>query len=121
MRAAIRVLIVDDEPSIREMLDTMLSLDPAFEVVGEAGDGAEAIERASETCPDAILLDLMMPGMSGIDALPVLRERCPDAKVVVCSAKDAAAESLAAGAAGFLLKTDAASHLRPAITAAVGG
>ena len=119
MATAIRVLIVDDEPVIREMLDTMLSLDPTFEVVGKASDGVEAIERATATRPDAILLDLMMPRMSGMEALPLLREQCPEAKVVVVSAKQAREESLAAGAAGFLLKTDAARGLRPAITAAL--
>jgi CheY-like chemotaxis protein len=103
------VLIVDDEPDIRVLARFQLAAGGRFEVVGEASEGAEAVTAAERLHPDAIVLDLSMPGMSGEQALPHLRRVAPSADIVVCSAlprEDCAASALAAGAGAFLTKTD---------------
>lgn len=81
-----RVLVVDDESDIRFMLRTMLE---AFgqDVVGEAADGQEAIDLARDLQPEVVVLDLMMPGLDGFRALPVLLEVTPGARIVICTAK----------------------------------
>ena len=101
-----RVLICDDEPNYRFLLRAVLEPEGA-EVVGEAGDGRECLELAAELDPDCILLDLNMPGMDGITALPRLREVAPRAKIVVLStaqADDAAVSVVRLGARGFVHK-----------------
>ena len=103
-----RVLIVDDHPLTRDALAALLA-QQGFDVVGEAQDGAEAIEAAEKLKPDLILLDLTMPGMDGLTALPQLRDRAPTSEVVVLTASDAEENLLAAiraGASGYLLKTE---------------
>ncbi len=103
-----RVLLVDDHPLTRSALAALLR-QHAFEVVGEAGDGAEAIERARELQPDIVLLDLSMPGMDGLRALPTIREAAPRCEVVVLTASGTEDNLLAAirgGAAGYLLKSE---------------
>lgn len=78
-----RVFHADDEPTYRSLVRVVLSeADPSYEFVGQATDGAEAIELAPAVAPDLILLDIHMPGMNGLEALPRLRELCPDAKIV---------------------------------------
>lgn len=79
----VRVLIADDSDDIRMLLRARLGSDPDMVVVGEAGDGAEAIRRAEELDPDVVVLDLAMPVMDGLEALPELRRHCPGAQVVV--------------------------------------
>ncbi len=78
-------MICDDEPSLRALLRIALGLEPDLEVVAEAADGREAIDLAEQHQPDVILLDLAMPKMDGLEALPKLREVVPDTKVVVFS------------------------------------
>ena len=80
----LRVVIVDDTPDLRDLLRLAME-SGGFDVVAEAGDGAEAIEVARQYTPDVILLDLAMPVMDGLEALPTLRQLCPDAKIVVLS------------------------------------
>ena len=102
----LRVVIVDDTPDLRDLLRMALE-SGGFNVVAEAGDGAEAIEVARAHVPDVILLDLAMPVMDGLEALPTLRELCPDAKIVVLSGFGAAQmtrRAMAAGADGYLQK-----------------
>lgn len=103
----LRVLLVDDSPEMRHLLRMILRRDDRFEVVGEAGDGREAVEQAERVRPDLVLLDLRMPVMDGYEALPLLRERHPAARVVVVSGLDplhAAPKALALGAHGYIEK-----------------
>ncbi len=83
---AVRVLIVDDDPKIRRIISICLSLESGFEVVGEASGGAEAVKLAATSRPDVVLLDLEMPGMNGLAAMPAIRREVPDAKIAVLSA-----------------------------------
>jgi DNA-binding NarL/FixJ family response regulator len=103
-----RILIVDDHPLTRDALAALL-LANGFDVVGEAGDGREAVERAGELQPDLVLLDLTMPELDGLQALPLVREAAPDTEVVVLTASEGEENLLAAirtGAAGYLLKSE---------------
>ena len=105
---AARVLVVDDHPLTREAL-VGAARAARFDVVGEAADGEEAIARGRETQPDLVLLDLSMPGIDGLAALPRLREAAPGCEVVVLTASGTEENLLAAirgGAAGYLLKTE---------------
>src|SRR4051795_11720856 len=81
-----RVLLVDDVADLRFLLRVVLEADGMFEVVGEAGDGETAVDLCARTDPDVVLLDLSMPTMDGLEALPRLRALAPDAKIVVLSA-----------------------------------
>lgn len=81
-----RVLIVDDKPDIRSIVATRLRIEPAFEVVGEAANGAEAMARVGELKPHVMILDLQMPVMSGEEVIPILRSLAPELRIVVFSA-----------------------------------
>jgi DNA-binding NarL/FixJ family response regulator len=103
-----RILLVDDHPLTRSALAGLLT-QHGFEVVGEASDGEEAIEAAARLEPDLILLDLSMPGLDGLGALPRLREAAPACEVVVLTASGTEENLLGAirgGAAGYLLKSE---------------
>ena len=105
---SLRLLIVDDHPLTRDALASLLA-QHGFDVAGQASDGTEAIELAAGLEPDVILLDLSMPGLDGLDALPRLREAAPDCEVVVLTADGTEENLLAAirgGAAGYLLKSE---------------
>jgi len=104
--AAVRVLVVDDEPDLRLLVRMVLERTQRFEVVGEAGDGLAAIALAEEHQPDLTLLDLSMPRMSGVAALPRIREVAPRSKVVILSGWDPAnaVEHTGAGAVAYLEK-----------------
>jgi DNA-binding NarL/FixJ family response regulator len=103
-----RILLVDDHPLTRSALAGLLT-QHGFEVAGEAADGAEAVECARRIQPDLILLDLSMPGIDGLSALPQLREAAPECEVVVLTASGTEENLLGAirgGAAGYLLKSE---------------
>ena len=103
-----RTLVVDDHPLTRSALVDLLE-QHSFVVVGEAADGVEAVERARESQPDLVLLDLTMPGGGGLEALPKVRAAAPACEVVVLTASGTEENLLAAiraGAAGYLLKTE---------------
>jgi DNA-binding NarL/FixJ family response regulator len=103
-----RVLVVDDHPLTRDALGSLLA-QGGFEVVGEAADGAEALELAEALQPDLVLLDLSMPGLDGLAALPRLRAAAPACEVVVLTASGTEENLLGAiraGAAGYLLKSE---------------
>src|SRR3954462_6337199 len=82
----VRVLLVDDLSDIRLVMRLLLEADGRVEVVGEAADGGEAVRLAGELLPDAVVLDLRMPGMDGVSALPLIRDASPGAVVVALSA-----------------------------------
>jgi DNA-binding NarL/FixJ family response regulator len=103
----IRLLIADDHPIVRDGLSGMFSDEPGFEVVGEAGDGAEAVRLAGLLEPDVILMDLRMPGMDGVSAIGELARRGSGARVLVLTTYDTDSHVLSAieaGATGYLLK-----------------
>ena len=107
------MLIVDDHPLTRDGLAALLA-GHGFEIVGEAGGGAEAIDKARQLQPDVVLLDLSMPDVDGLSALPELRTAAPDCEVVVLTASGDEENLLAAirgGAAGYLLKTEPPERL----------
>jgi len=107
------ILIVDDHPLTRSALSALLGQN-GFSVVGEAADGEAAVEQARQLGPDLVLLELSMPGMSGLDALPRLREAAPNAEVVVLTASGTEENLLGAirgGAAGYLLKSEPPERL----------
>jgi len=103
----IRVLIVDDQPAVRRGLKIRLSLEPDVEVIGEAGDGAEAISLAGSLRPDVVLMDVRMPGMDGIEATAALRAVSRESAVVILSLYDDAktrTRAKEAGAVAFVAK-----------------
>lgn len=125
MAETIRVLLVDDQRLMREGLRVLLELEEGLEVVGEAGDGKEALEAYATLRPDVVLMDVRMPGMDGVEATRRLRERWPDARIIILTTFDDDAyvfEGLRAGALGYLLKDVSGDDLAKAIrTVAAGG
>jgi DNA-binding NarL/FixJ family response regulator len=120
---SVRVLVVDDHPLTRSALGGLLEQN-AFTVVGEAEDGAEAVRRARELQPDLVLLDLSMPGLDGLAALPQLRAAAPGAEVVVLTASGTEENLLSAirgGAAGYLLKSEPPERISEFLRGVVRG
>jgi DNA-binding NarL/FixJ family response regulator len=114
----IRVLIADDHQIVREGLRTVLSQEPELSVVGDAASGEEAVALARALEPDVVLMDLVMPGLGGIEALARIREACPASQVVVLTnfANDQTVrDAVAAGAMGYLLKDVVKNELLQAI------
>ena len=121
---AIRLVIADDHSVVRQGLRMFLGTDPEIEIVGEAGDGAEALRLARQLQPDVVLMDLLMPVMDGISATSAIRRELPDTEVVaLTSVLEGAAvvDAVRAGAIGYLLKDTGAHELRRAIKAAAAG
>jgi DNA-binding NarL/FixJ family response regulator len=107
MAEPVRVLVVDDEALVRVMLRAALEREPRCRAVGEAADGAEALAAAQRLRPDAVVLDLAMPGLDGLAVATRLRERRPGCAIVVFSAsEDARGAAMAAGADRFVAKVE---------------
>ncbi len=120
----LRILIADDHPIVRDGLIAVAETQPDLEVVGEAGDGEEAVELASRLEPDVVLMDLRMPKMSGAEAIRRIRARLPRAHVLILTTYDNDAsilEGLQAGAQGYLLKGSSRQELLSAIRAVARG
>ena len=119
----VHVLIVDDHPVVREGLRGMLAGETDIEVVGEAGDGKEAIGLARHLLPDVVLMDLRMPGMDGVEATQRIAELNGPAVIVVTTydTDHDILKAVEAGATGYLLKDTPRSELIRAIRAAAGG
>ena len=118
MSDTIRILLADDHPVVRDGLVAILGTQPDFTVVGEAGDGQEAVKLAMELTPDVILLDLEMPVLDGVQSLQQIRVQQPEARVIVFTAFDTDERILTAvqaGAQGYLLKGVPRSELFNAI------
>jgi NarL family two-component system response regulator LiaR len=120
----IRVLVCDDQEVVREGLRAIVGTAPGFEVVGVAEDGAEAVELAEKTRPDVVLMDLNMPGVNGVHATRMLREKFPAVKVLVLTTYDAhewVFDAIRAGASGYLLKDAPRADLISAIEGTAAG
>ncbi len=122
--SAVRVLVVDDQALFREALVTLLGARPEVEVVGEAGDGQQALERAAELQPDVVLMDLHMPVLDGIGATRRLRVEQPGVRVLALTTFDDDEDvfaALRAGALGYLLKDVSSDRLVEAVLSAARG
>jgi NarL family two-component system response regulator LiaR len=120
----IRVLIVDDHSIVREGLRMLLALDPDLEVVGEAANGAEAIERARQLRPDVVVMDLLLPVLDGIVATQAIRQELLETEVLVLTSvmeNTSVVEAIRAGAIGYLFKDTRTTELNLAIKAAAAG
>jgi two-component system, NarL family, response regulator NreC len=121
---SIRILIADDHVVVRSGIRALLAVDPELEVVGEAGDGAEAMQLAAALGPDLILLDISMPPDNGIEIAKRLKAANPKLIVVLLTMHEDEAllhEALRAGAAGYIVKRAEESEIRQAIHAVVRG
>jgi DNA-binding NarL/FixJ family response regulator len=121
---SVRVLVVDDHPLYREGLITALTAAPDVEVVGEAGDGAEAVRRVSSDPPDVVLMDLHMPEVSGVEATRQIATAHPSVAVLVLTmldGDDAVFAAMRAGARGYLLKGAGRDEITAAIAAVARG
>jgi two-component system nitrate/nitrite response regulator NarL len=122
--APISVLLVDDHTLFRSGIRSLLQRHPEFNVVGEAADGFEGIKRALQLQPQVVLLDLNMPGMSGVETLQLMRQDCPDTAIVMLTVSEDAEDlsvALKAGASGYLLKNIDTDYLTRAIRRAAAG
>jgi DNA-binding NarL/FixJ family response regulator len=120
----IRLLLVDDQQLIRLGMRMVLEADPGFEVVGEAGDGHEALAAVARLKPDVVLMDVRMPGMDGIEATRRVVEAHPQSRIIILTTFDLdeyAFAGLNAGASGFLLKDAQPAELATAIRAVASG
>jgi two-component system response regulator NreC len=120
----IRVVLIDDHAVVRSGLRLLLDAQPDIEVVGEGGNAQDAVFRARALQPDVILLDVVLPGESGIDALPKLRKESPETRILVLSMQDDPTyvrEAFAAGASGYVLKEAADEEVVAAVREIAGG
>lgn len=114
----VRIVIADDHALLREGLRRVLELEPGFTVVGEAGDGNTALERVRETRPDIVVLDISMPGLTGIEVTRRVKAECPRTKVLALTIHDDRAyvlEVIKAGGQGYLLKDSEPAKIVEAI------
>jgi len=118
--APIRILVVEDYEQWRRYFSTMLQKRPELQVISEASDGLEAVQKAQQLQPDVILLDIGLPTLNGIEAARRIREVSPTSKILFVSetrALDIVEKALSIGAGGYVLKSDAKSELLPALKA----
>src|ERR1700731_3122171 len=109
-----RVLLVDDNSAVRSLVRRLFELEPDFEISGEAEDGRDAVEKAENLKPDLIILDLIMPVMTGLDAAPLLRKLLPDTPIILFTQQEGGEVERLARAAGInavVSKSQAASEL----------
>ena len=119
-----KILIVDDSDRYRQFLVLSLRQRPEFQLIHEASDGLEAVERAEELKPDLILLDIGLPGVNGIEAGRRIQKVSPNSKILFVSLEssaDVVQEALQLGAQGYVLKADASRELLPAVDAVLQG
>lgn len=120
----IRILIIDDHSLFRSGIKLLLQRQKGFEVVGEAGNGLEGVKLAKRLSPDVVLLDLHMPGIGGVETIPLIKEEAPEAQVVMLTVSEDAEDLLDAlhnGARGYLLKNIDTDYLLDSIRRANNG
>ncbi|BBB68882.1 DNA-binding response regulator [Undibacterium sp. YM2] len=120
----IKILLVDDHTLFRSGIRLLLQRNPEFEVVGEAVDGLDGVKRAKQLRPDVVLMDLNMPGLSGLEAMQLIVEDLPDTAVLMVTVSEEAEDlttALKNGARGYLLKNIEADYLTQAIKRAAAG
>ena len=120
----VRVLVVDDYPRWREIVCRALLARPAWQVVGQASDGLEAVQKAQDLQPELIVLDIGLPSINGIEAATRIRTAAPDSKILFLSENrsgEIAEEALCAGGAGYVVKSMAGHELLPALDAVLQG
>jgi DNA-binding NarL/FixJ family response regulator len=123
-RDPIRVLVVDDHALFRRGLEIVLAQESDIEVVGEAGDGEQGVERAAQLLPDVVLLDVRMPKGTGIEACAAIKDVAPSARIIMLTISDEEAdlyEAIKAGATGYLLKEIPIEELAEAVRAVHDG
>jgi DNA-binding NarL/FixJ family response regulator len=119
-----RILIVDDHTLFRAGLRALLAQDPSIEIVGEAGNGRDAVRAIGQLAPNLVLMDLSMPGMNGIEAMTEIKQRYPNVRILVMTlhkTEDFIHASLQAGADGYILKDATREELRLAIRSVLQG
>ena len=124
MDKRIRVLLIDDHTLFRSGIKALLQRQPGFEVVGEAGDAREGVKRAKILQPDVVLLDIHMPGMTGREAVSLVADEAPQARILMLTVSEDIEDllqTLRAGAHGYLLKNIEMDYLLNAIRSAVDG
>jgi DNA-binding NarL/FixJ family response regulator len=122
--SAIRVLVVDDYEPWRRFVSTTLQKQPELQIIGEAVDGLEAVQKAGELQPDLIVLDIGLPSLNGIEAARRIRKLSPESKILFISQEssaDVVQEALALGALGYVVKAHAGSELLPAVEVVLEG
>ena len=123
-RSAVRVLVVDDYEPFRRFVRTILEARPELQVIGEASDGLQAVQKAAELQPDLILLDIGLPKLNGIETAYRISRLAPNATILFVSQEtdpDVVAEGRSNGAKGYVWKQDASTELVPAVEAVLHG
>lgn len=121
---SITIVLADDHPLVRKGLRGVLEAEPDLSVIGEAGDGLEALRLVERQRPDVLVADLMMPGLGGLDLLPIVRQRSPGTRAVVLSmfsSEDFVLQALRNGAVGYVLKGCDPAHVVEAVRRAATG
>jgi two-component system, NarL family, response regulator NreC len=121
---AISIILADDHPVVRRGMQALLESEPGFSVVGVAADGLETVRLTQRLKPEVLVLDLMMPGLSGLEALRILRERSPRTRIVILSMYSSSAfvaQALQNGAIGYVLKGSTEENLVRAVREAAAG